>query len=47
MGDNRDTFADGKMNSVDPGRLTQTLERLANGWPSSEIHTLMPWSYKA
>jgi len=25
----------------------QTLERLANGWPSSEIHTLMPWSYKA
>ncbi|MBB4284279.1 hypothetical protein GGE43_004563 [Agrobacterium tumefaciens] len=37
-----------KMNSVDPQAwLTQTLERLANGWPSSEIHTLMPWSYKA
>ncbi|MDP9791395.1 hypothetical protein J2861_005411 [Agrobacterium tumefaciens] len=29
-----------KMNSVDPQAwLTQTLERLANGWPSSEIHT--------
>jgi transposase len=37
-----------KMNSVDPQAwLTQTLERLANGWPSSEIHTLMPWSYRA
>ena len=37
-----------KMNSVDPQAwLTQTLERLANGWPSSEIHNLMPWNYKA
>lgn len=37
-----------KMNSVDPQAwLTQTLERLANGWPSSEIHALMPWNYKA
>lgn len=37
-----------KMNSVDPQAwLTQTLERLTNGWPSSEIHTLMPWSYRA
>lgn len=32
-----------KMNSVDPQAwMTQTLERIANGWPSSEIHTLMP-----
>ncbi|MGO6829935.1 transposase domain-containing protein, partial [Rhizobium ruizarguesonis] len=27
--------------------LTQTLERLANGWPSSEIDALMPWNYAA
>ncbi|SCY90425.1 Transposase [Rhizobium sp. NFACC06-2] len=34
-----------KMNSVDPQAwLTQTLERMANGRPSSEIHTLAPWS---
>lgn len=32
-----------KMNNVDPlAWLTQTLERIANGWPSSEIHALMP-----
>ncbi len=35
-----------KMNAVDPQAwLTQTLERLANGWPSSEIDALMPWNY--
>ncbi|WP_162261298.1 transposase domain-containing protein, partial [Ensifer sp. Root278] len=27
--------------------LTQTLERLANGWPSSDIDALMPWNYAA
>ncbi|TBB57268.1 transposase domain-containing protein, partial [Rhizobium ruizarguesonis] len=36
------------MNAVDPQAwLTQTLERLANGWPSSEIDALMPWNYAA
>lgn len=37
-----------KMNNVDPNAwLTQTLERIANGWPSSEIDALMPWNYHA
>lgn len=37
-----------KMNNVDPlAWLTQTLERIANGWPSSEIDALMPWNYAA
>jgi transposase len=37
-----------KMNTVDPQAwLTQTLERLANGWPSSDIDALMPWNYMA
>lgn len=37
-----------KMNNVDPvAWLTQTLERIANQWPSAEIHALMPWNYKA
>jgi transposase len=35
-----------KMNDVDPlAWLTQTLERLANGWPNAEINALMPWNY--
>ncbi len=34
------------MNNVDPvAWLTQTLERIANAWPSSEIDALMPWNY--
>jgi hypothetical protein len=37
-----------KMNSADPvAWLTQTLERIANQWPRAEIHSLMPWNYKA
>ncbi|WP_246107454.1 transposase domain-containing protein, partial [Puniceibacterium confluentis] len=37
-----------KMNNVDPiAWLTQTLERVANQWPSAEIHALMPWNYQA
>ncbi|WP_431308588.1 transposase domain-containing protein, partial [Ciceribacter naphthalenivorans] len=24
---------------------TQTLERIANGWPSSDLEALMPWNY--
>jgi transposase len=48
MGDDRDAAANGKMNTVDPQAwLTQTLVRLANGWPSSDIHALMPWNYMA
>ena len=36
-----------KMNDVDPfAWLTQTLERLANRWPISQIENLMPWNYK-
>ncbi|NZD53505.1 transposase domain-containing protein, partial [Rhizobium leguminosarum] len=31
---------------VDPQAwLTQTLGRIANSWPSSEIDALMPWNY--
>lgn len=37
-----------KMNSVDRlARLTQTLQRIANGWQSSEIDALMPLNYSA
>jgi len=37
-----------KMNGVDPQAwLTQTLERIANGWPNAEIDALMPWNYVA
>ncbi len=37
-----------KMNGVDPQAwLTQTLERLAAGWPNSKIDDLMPWNYTA
>ena len=27
--------------------LAQTLERLANRWPSGDIDALMPWNYMA
>ena len=40
-----------KMNDVDPHGLahwrTQTLERIARGWPISQIDALMPWNVKA
>ena len=37
-----------KMNAVDPmAWLTQTLERIANQWPSVKLDALMPWNYKA
>src|SRR6516165_7506139 len=37
-----------KMNDVDPHAwLTQTLERIAQGWPISQILALMPWNFKA
>jgi transposase len=36
-----------KMNDVDPNAwLTQTLERIAQGWPISQIDALMPWNFK-
>ena len=36
-----------KMNDVDPHAwLTQTLERIAQGWPISQIDALMPWHFK-
>ncbi len=36
-----------KMNTVDPHAwLTQTLERIARGWPISQIDALMPWHFK-
>ncbi|MER9801149.1 transposase domain-containing protein, partial [Mesorhizobium sp. M0142] len=36
-----------KMNQVDPHAwLTLTLERIANGWPNSDIDALMPWNYQ-
>jgi transposase len=38
----------GTLNDVDPLTwLAQTLQRIANGWPSSQIEKLMPWNYKA
>ncbi|WP_033047841.1 transposase domain-containing protein, partial [Sinorhizobium meliloti] len=36
-----------KMNCVDPlDWLSQTLTRIAQGWPASEIEALMPWKFK-
>ena len=36
-----------RMNNVDPTAwLTQTLERIANQWPSARIGALMPWNYR-
>ncbi|WP_434729599.1 IS66 family transposase [Rhizobium binae] len=36
-----------KMNGVDPlDWLSQTLTRIAQGWPASEIEALMPWNFK-
>lgn len=37
-----------KMNNVDPlAWLTQTLERIADRWPISQIDQLMPWNYSS
>lgn len=36
-----------KMNDVDPlAWLTQTLERIAAGWPASDLDALMPWKFQ-
>jgi transposase len=35
------------MNGVDPNAwLTQTLQRIATGWPNSQIDDLMPWNFR-
>lgn len=37
-----------KMNNVDPlDWLSQTLTRIAQGWPASEIEALMPWNFRS
>ncbi len=37
-----------KMNNVDPlDWLSQTLTRIAQGWPVSEIDALMPWNFRS
>ncbi len=37
-----------KMNNVDPfAWLAVTLQRIANGWPNSELDALMPWNHAA
>ncbi|MBP1299638.1 MULTISPECIES: IS66 family transposase [Bradyrhizobium] len=37
-----------KMNNIDPfAWLAVTLQRIANGWPSSELDALMPWNHAA
>jgi transposase len=37
-----------KMNGVDPlAWLSQTLTRIAQGWPVSELEALMPWNFKS
>jgi transposase len=35
------------MNNVDPlAWLSQTLTRIAQGWPVSELEALMPWNFR-
>ncbi|WFU05927.1 transposase domain-containing protein (plasmid) [Rhizobium sp. CB3171] len=35
------------MIEVDPlARLTQTGERIAAGWPATDLDALMPWNFK-
>lgn len=35
------------MNNVDPlDWLSQTLTRIARGWPVSELEALFPWNFK-
>lgn len=37
-----------RMNDVDPlAWLTQTLQRIADRWPISQIDQLMPWNFKS
>lgn len=37
-----------RLNDVNPQAwLTQTLERIAQGWPQSKLDELLPWNYRA
>jgi len=37
-----------KMHDVDPhARLSKTLQRIAQGWPISQMEALMPWNFKS
>jgi hypothetical protein len=37
-----------RMNNVDPlDWLSQTLARIAQGWPASKIDALMPWNFRS
>ncbi len=39
-------LATARLNDVDPNAwLTQTLERIAAGWPNKDIDALMPWNF--
>jgi transposase len=39
-------LATARLNDVDPSAwLTQTLERIAAGWPNKNIEALMPWNF--
>jgi transposase len=39
-------LANARLNDVDPNAwLTQTLERIAAGWPNKDIDALMPWNF--
>lgn len=39
-------LATARLNSVDPNAwLTQTLERIAAGWPNKDIDALLPWRF--
>ena len=41
-------LATARLNNVDPNAwLTQTLERIAQGWPNKNIDDLLPWNFKA
>ena len=39
-------LATARLNDVDPNAwLTQTLERIAAGWPNKNIDALLPWNF--
>ena len=41
-------LATARLNNVDPNAwLTQTLERIAQGWPNKNIDALLPWNFIA
>ena len=47
MGDDRHALDHRQDERVDPHAwLNQTLQRIAGGWPNSQIADLMPWNFK-